>query len=111
MLDQTKAKRIRDLNDACRSTFTRCSIVMTAALMEVPPNRRAGILKKVRELEEFNDDNDPYHEHDMAFFEDGGERFFFKFDYFDVSLEHGSDDPSDEEKTRRVLTIGFASDY
>ena len=40
-----------------------------------------------------------------------GERVFFKVDYYDPELERHSDDPSDPEITRRVLTIGLASDY
>ena len=47
----------------------------------------------------------------MAFFEEGGERYFFKIDYYAPNMSEGSDDPADPSKTRRVLTIGLASDY
>jgi hypothetical protein len=47
----------------------------------------------------------------MAFFEVKGRRYFFKVDYYDKSLEFGSEDPADPAQTTRVLTIGEASDY
>jgi hypothetical protein len=38
-------------------------------------------------------------------------RFFFKFDYYDPTMQFASDDPTDEVRTRRVLTVGLATDY
>jgi hypothetical protein len=38
-------------------------------------------------------------------------RFFWKIEYYDKKLEYGSDDPSDLEKTTRVLTLMLAEDY
>jgi Protein of unknown function (DUF3768) len=40
-----------------------------------------------------------------------GERIFWKIDYYDENLEHGSEDPSDLFKTTRVLTIMLAGEY
>ena len=39
------------------------------------------------------------------------ERYLFKFGYYERAMRAGADDLSDIEKTRRVLTIGLASDY
>lgn len=103
--------RIRALNDHARRTFTGAQIVVTAAFADLELDLKARALSKVRTFEDFNADNDPHHEHDMAFFEEGGEKFFFKFDYYAPCMRYGSDDPADPEKTRRVLTIGLASDY
>ena len=47
----------------------------------------------------------------MAFLDESGERFFFKIDYYAPDMRHGSDDPADPARTRRVLTIGLAADY
>ena len=47
----------------------------------------------------------------MAFFEFDGDRYFFKFDYYDVTLNYLSEDPTDPKVTTRILTIGEASDY
>jgi hypothetical protein len=103
--------RIRQLNDEARRTFTGAAIIVTAAFQALLPEQKARALQRVRTFEDFNDNNDPHHEHDMAFFEEGPERFFFKLDYYDPSMQFGSDDPADVSKTRRVLTVGLASDY
>ena len=63
------------------------------------------IMNAVRVFEEFTPDNDPYHEHDMAFFDVSGEKYFFKFDYYDDKYEYFKEDGN------RVLTVGRASDY
>ena len=40
-----------------------------------------------------------------------GERYFFKIDYYDLTLEFRSDDPADPTKTTRVLTLMRADEY
>lgn len=107
----SKADRIRQLNDMARRTFTGAQIVTTSAFSELPTLTKANALMAVRDFKAFDEGNDPHHEHDMAFFEVMGERFFFKFDYYALDMNYGSDEPSDPSKTRRVLTIGLASDY
>ena len=107
----SKAPRIRELNDSFRTTFVGGAVLVTAAFEALPVDLKARVLQRVRTFEQFDDGNDPYHEHDMAFFDEGGERFFFKLDYYSPDLRHGSDDPANPAKTRRVLTIGLASDY
>jgi len=53
------------------------------------PTTKAEVLATVRAFETFDGDNDPHHEHDVAFFELKGERCFFKIDYYDKSMELG----------------------
>lgn len=107
----SKSESIRILNDHVRTTFTGGLIVLTRSIAEVDENLRAQILVAVREFNEFGPANDPYREHDMAFFEVEGERYFFKLDYFDVHARFHSPDPADASCTCRVLTIGHHSDY
>jgi len=78
----SKAPRIRELNDSFRTTFVGGAVLVTAAFEALPVDLKARVLQRVRTFEQFDDDNDPYHEHDMAFFDEGGERFFFKLDYY-----------------------------
>jgi hypothetical protein len=106
-----KLQRIRLLNDHARHTFTGAAIVVTAAFTELEAATKARALSKVRTFAAFDEGNDPHHEHDMGFFEESGERFFWKFDYYAPCMKYGSDDPSNPGVTRRVLTIGLASDY
>ena len=103
--------KIALLNDALRKTFTGGKVVMTAAVDALPVNVKAIVLEKVRSFNDFGADNDPHSEHDFGSFKIDGETFFFKIDYYSPDMQGGSEDPADPEKTTRVLTIMFASDY
>ena len=65
----------------------------------------------MREFRHFDDATDPLNEHDLAFFEAEGEKWFFKWDYYDLTLERHSPDPSDPAVTCRMLTVGHETDY
>ena len=103
--------KIATLNDQFRTTFTGGRVVMTAAFYHLPEVTKAKALDAVRTFSAFTRDNDPYHEHDLGTFDIDGERFMFKIDYHDKTMEFGSEDPSDPAVTTRVLTIMLASDY
>jgi hypothetical protein len=61
----------------------------------------------VRGFDGFNEDNDPYGEHDFgSFIHPFGGKVFWKID-----LKYGSEDPADPAKTKRVLTVMLASEY
>ncbi len=90
------------LNDALRKTFTGGKVMMTAAVNALPVDVKANVLQKVRSFNEFDANNDPHREHDFG---------SFKIDYYNPDMTGGSEDPTDPEKTTRVLTIMFASDY
>ena len=107
----SRADQIRALNDRFRRSFCGGAIVVTAAFEALSIELKAEALQRVRTFDDFNTDNDPHHEHDMAFFEVMGTRFYFKHDYYSLDMRHGSDNPADPGQTRRMLTIGLASDY
>jgi hypothetical protein len=71
----------------------------------------AKALVKVIAFNEFNADNDPHCEHDFGSFELAGEKLFWKIDYYDLTGEFGSEDPTDPKKTLRVLTVMLADEY
>ncbi|MCR4282411.1 MAG: DUF3768 domain-containing protein [Bauldia sp.] len=103
--------RIRDLNDAFRKTFAGGKVVMTASVAALPEMVRANALLEVARFDRFTRDNDPHGEHDFGSFELCGRTFFFKLNYYDPTMEFGSEDPSDPTKTTRVLTVMLAEDY
>ena len=109
MTNQTK--KIRALNDAFRTSFSGGKVVLTAAVDTRDPELNHELFDKVRGFDAFSGDNDPYGEHDFGDIDIAGDKFFWKIDYYDKSMEMGSEDPSDPTQTTRVLTIMYASDY
>jgi len=68
-------------------------------------------LALVRRFEDFTPDNDPHGEHDFGSFTHGGQKLFWKIDYYDSACEFGSENPADAAQTTRVLTIMLADEY
>lgn len=106
-----KSQRIRDLNDALRTTFSGGRIVMTAGVDALPDDVWAEVLRIVSSYSSFTTNNDANSEHDFGNFEVGGKKLFWKIDYYDPTLTAGSEDPGDPSKTTRVLTIMLAEEY
>ncbi len=106
-----RTARIRDLNDAFRTTLEGGRCLFTAGVSDLGVPFSTAALAAVRTFSEFTPDNDPYGEHDFGAFQIGEERLFWKIDYYDLSLEFGSNDPADASQTKRVLTIMLAEEY
>lgn len=109
--DTNNVARVRELNDFLRATFTGGKVVVTAAVAELDEATRAKVLTTARTFKGFTWHNDPHGEHDCFFFQVEGQRFFAKIDYYDKSMEYGSENPADPAVTTRVLTIGDAASY
>jgi hypothetical protein len=107
----SNAETIRSLNDAFRRTFIGGMVMITSGVEAMPLDQRRSLLQKVRAFDAFSDDNDPHGEHDFGAVDEGGGRFFWKFDYYDRATEMGSPDPADPAVTTRVLTIMRADEY
>lgn len=107
--EQTKA--IRRLNDAFRTTLQGGRVVITAGVDALGSERLAALIKKVRTFNSFSPENDPHGEHDFGAFDDEGDRFFFKIDYYDSRCEYGSENPADPKQTVRVLTLMLSDEY
>lgn len=106
------AARIRDLNDAFRANgFASGRWMVTRGVADQGEDFVAQAVRLVRQFNAFTPDNDPYGEHDFGSFSLCGERLFWKIDYYDPSLSHGSEAPEDAKATARVLTIMLASEY
>lgn len=106
-----RAERIRALNDALRAHLQGGRVMVTAGVQALGVDAVAATIARIQGFTEFSEDNDPHREHDFGSFELDGTEFFFKIDYYDERMEHGSEDPSDPAKTTRVLTLMLASEY
>ena len=111
VLSQSNSERIRELNDGFRQTFTGGTVVLTQGVDTLNAEVKAEVLLCVRNFDRFDRDNDPHGEHDFGSFEIADQRFFFKVDYYDLEMEGGSEDPADQAKTTRVLTVMKAEEY
>jgi len=85
--------------------------LVTQGIHNLSPEDQIMIIAGVRNFKDFNQDNDPYGEHDFGKFSDNGHDIMWKIDYYDTQYEYGSPDPSDPAKTRRVLTVMLAHEY
>ena len=103
--------KIAALNDAFRTTLSGGTVLLTAGVYGLPDMVKSAAIRKVVEFDDFNEDNDPYDEHDFGSFELCNRKFFWKIDYFDERGEFGSEDPAEAQKTTRILTIMLASEY
>ena len=105
-------KRIAELNDQFRRNPTRHGrVVMTAAVNAKGWPFIMKCMEAIKHFDAWTEDNNPYGERDFISVEVDGEKIFAKIDYYDPSMEAGSEDPADEHKTVRVLTVMFPEDY
>ncbi len=107
----TKTSRIRVLNDNFRTTFVGGRMFTTAGVNALPVDTKARVLLAVQSFDTFTEDNDPHHEHDFGSFENEGETYFWKIDYYALDMNGGSENAADPSVTTRVLTIMRADEY
>jgi hypothetical protein len=111
IVTKEKVAEIRRLNDQFRTTFRGGQVLLTASVAALPDSDKATALQAVAEFKDFNEENDPHGEADYGSFDLSGRELWFKIDYFAPDMEHGSEDPADPVKTKRVMTVGLAMDW
>ena len=104
------AHKISVLNDRLRREMPHGSVMMTHAVAQLDNDKLREITTAIQAFEQFGPDNDPWGEHDFGQVEIDGEAYFWKIDAYDLNLEWGSPDPTEEAVTRRILTIMTAAD-
>jgi len=115
VLDQTqeimKKERVVHLNDKLRIEGKGGQVICTSGVFS--SGKYEQIINEVRNFNNFNEDNDPYGEHDFGKVTVDGEDYFFKIDYYDptVTCIFPSPDKSDANVTRRVMTIMKSEEY
>ena len=108
---EAKIKKIRELNDNLRQTFTGGRVLITRGVAELPTDKQLEIMERVKNFNQFTKDNDPNGEHDFGAFDINGMTYFWKIDYYDLDYLYLSLDPSESSITNRVLTIMRADEY
>ena len=117
VVKQRTTEIIAQLNDEFRQTIIGKSshhggrIVLTQGVQAMMEEHSGEIIKSVGNYNNFNEDSDPYGEHDFGAFTIDGKKLFWKIDYYDENLEGLSPEPASEKLTNRVLTIMLASEY
>ena len=97
----------RQLNDALRRTGEGGRVLVTASVAALPSDQQASILAAIAA---FDDDNDPYGEHDCGLLDVAGRLILFRIDYYDLDFGKHSPDPADPDVTRRVMTVMTADE-
>lgn len=106
-MDVETDDRIAKLNDQFRKSTSR--VIFTQGVRMFGFAALTDISVELRMYSDFNENNDPYGEHDFGSFEYEGEKLFWKIDYYDQELKYGKD-PLDPE-CNRVLTVMLAEEY
>jgi len=104
-VDLERAAKIAKLNDRFRGMAI--DVMITPGVRDLP--EVIELMKAVEQFDTFNEDNDPYGEHDFGSLEWYDEKIFWKIDYYDKELKYGRD-PLDKE-CRRIMTVMLASEY
>lgn len=112
-------QRIRELNDQLRKHFSTAPqlvngafrVTITPAAGALEQDIFAELISRIAGFDAFTEDNDPHEEHDFGAVSLGLESYFWKIDYYDISLLMASPNPADPSVTVRVLTIMRADEY
>lgn len=99
------------LNDMLRTRGLGGEVLATPGVTNLNHDMRGRVLQAIMEFNDFSEGNDPYAEHDFGAVEIEGDRFFFKIDTYDPTYRFMSEDPTDPNKTRRVMTVMRADEY
>jgi Protein of unknown function (DUF3768) len=67
-----KTARIRELNDAFRSTLRGGRVMLTSGFNALPDMVKSQMIERIKTFTEFDPGNDPYQEHDFVSLEIGG---------------------------------------
>lgn len=111
MSPAAQPEKVRALNDAFRTAGPDGHWIITSGVQAFGGLKVALIVNLVRIYDRFTPDNDPYGEHDFGSLDLGAAKLFWKIDYYDRSMEGGSENPANPEVTTRVMTIMRADEY
>jgi hypothetical protein len=96
------------LNDLFRTTWLTGTVLLTSGTRSLGHATQSSIVEVMQGFDAFMPDNDPNGEDDFGWVIIDGQKVFWKIDYYDVTMQYGSDDPANSAVTKRVLTIMLA---
>lgn len=98
-------------NDNFRKNLSQGTLVLTQGIRSNTKEDLKEIITKVRTFDTFDENNDPYNEHDFGAFDYKGKRIFWKIDYYDQEFLYLSPDVSNPRLTNKVMTVMYAEEY
>lgn len=98
-------------NDNFRKHLSQGTLVLTQGIRSNTKEDLKEIITKVRTFDTFDENNDPYNEHDLGAFDYKGRKVFWKIDYYDQKFLYLSPDVSNPRVTNKVLTVMYAEEY
>ena len=96
---------IKTINDIFRKSFIGGEVLLSSGIAAMSSEDKANIVSMVQNFNDFNEDNDPYGEHDFGSFDYKGEKILWKIDYYDLNNQYHSENPANPDITNRILTI------
>lgn len=110
---EARKRGIRRLNDIMRQgeLGAQDRIMVTPGVQGRGAGFVAAAVVAVRNFAAFTEENDPSGLREFGRLEVAGVPLYFKIDYYDPTLQTGSEDPVDPSRTARVLTILEPSEY
>ena len=105
----TITQNIRKKNDTLRKLIpfvpSPHMFMRTSSVAALPEQKQLALFSKVVNFNDFNEDNDPYGEHDFFSVIQDGQKYFLKIDNYDKNLKFY------KENGIRVITLMHSNDY
>jgi len=110
-MPEISSASVARLNDMLRTKGVGGEVFATPGITNLSHTMRGRVLQAIMEFDDFNEGNNPHGEHDFGAVEIDEQKFFFKIDTYDPTYCFMSEDPTNVEKTRRVMTVMRADEY
>lgn len=110
-MENSQFQSIAKQNDDFRLHPSKGTFCLTSGIRALGKDCVREIIDIVRNFNSFNEDNDPYGEHDFGSFYYHNRQIFFKIDNYDREFLYLSPDVTNPKLTNKVLTIMLAQEY
>ena len=110
-MENSQFQSIAEQNDDFRLHSSKGTFCLTSGIRALGKDCVREIINIVRNFNNFNEDNDPYGEHDFGAFYYRNRQIFFKIDNYDREFLYLSSDVTNPKLTNKVLTVMLAQEY